>query len=44
MVVSSANNIDLVRIKHPGKSLVYIIQRNGPKTEPWGTPHIMVSM
>ena len=39
MVVSSANNIDLVRFKHPGKSFVYIMQLMVPKLS-LGVPHI----
>ena len=39
MVVSSANKIDLVRFKHPGKYLVYIIKVMVPKLS-LGVPHI----
>ena len=39
IVVSSANNIDLTTFKLSGKSFVYIINNNGPNTDPCGTPH-----
>ena len=44
MVVSSANTIVLVLVNNLCKSLVYIIKRSGPITDPWGTPYVIVSV
>jgi hypothetical protein len=40
-VVSSAKSIHWEYVKAFGKSLVYIINSRGPKTDPWGTPHVV---
>jgi len=40
--VSSENNIGiLLSFMVLGKSLIYIRNNNGPKTEPWGTPSVI---
>jgi hypothetical protein len=39
--VSSANSRGLVLLRHSGKSLMYNRNSNGPKIEPWGTPHLI---
>jgi hypothetical protein len=42
MLVSSANNIGiLLSFIVLGKSLMYIGNNSGPKTEPWGTPSVI---
>jgi len=41
--MSSANNRSLESAFMPrGRSLIYIINCNGPETDPWGTPHFIV--
>ena len=39
-VVSSANNLALVVWRHLGKSLIYKRNKNGPRLDPCGTPHL----
>ena len=41
-VVSSANNIDFVFVMACGKSFVYIINNKGQRTEPCGTPQVII--
>ena len=42
ILVSSANNIGiLLSFMVLGKSLTYIRNNSGPKTEPWGTPSVI---
>ena len=40
-VVSSANRIVLLLVIDMGKSFVYIMNSNGPRTDPCGTPEII---
>jgi hypothetical protein len=41
--MSSANNNNLESVFMPkGRSLIYIINSNGSKTDPWGTPHVII--
>ena len=40
MVVSSAKRTHLECLMDIGRSFVYIIKSSGPRTEPWGTPHV----
>ena len=39
--VSSANKKNLSLFDIFGKSLIYIRNKSGPRTEPWGTPHVI---
>ena len=39
-VVSCANNLALVVWRHLGKSLIYKRNKNGPRLDPCGTPHL----
>ena len=39
-VVSSANNLALVVWRHLGRSLIYNRNKNGPRLDPCGTPHL----
>ena len=41
MVVSSAKRIVFVRFRQDGRSFVYMINKRGPNTDPWGTPHFV---
>lgn len=40
---SSAYNIHLLWISRLMMSLIYILNRIGPNTEPWGTPYVTFS-
>ena len=39
MLVSSANNINSTKSDTLLKSLMYNKNNNGPRIDPWGTPH-----
>ena len=39
IVVSSAKIMHLVLFRHDGRSLIYIMNRRGPRTLLCGTPH-----
>ena len=41
MVVSSAKRTHLECLMDMGRSFVYIIKNNDPKTEPWRTRHVI---
>ena len=44
MLVSSANNINFNSLEQLGRSFIYIIKNNnGPRIEPWGTPHVTLN-
>ena len=38
MIVSSANSLESISSIYAGKSFIYMINKNGPMIEPWGTP------
>ena len=40
--VSSANMCGRPKRRELGRSFIYIKNRSGPKTEPWGTPCFVV--
>ena len=40
-MVSSANILTLPEGQHLGRSLIKSKKNKGPRTDPWGTPHVM---
>ena len=44
ILVSSANNIDMLASDTVDKSLMYIKKSNGPSIEPYGTPQLIFSV
>ena len=40
-LVSSANKIENISFETLLRSLIYIMNRIGPSTEPWGTPQVI---
>jgi hypothetical protein len=42
--VSSAKIIKCELVEHWGRSLMYNKKRSGPRTEPWGTPQVMLDI
>ena len=38
--VSSANILNNPSLQEFAKSFMYIMNNNGPNTDPWGTPHV----
>ena len=41
ILVSSANKIENILFETFLRSLIYNINKSGPSTEPWGTPHVI---
>ena len=40
-LVSSANKIENISFETLLRSLIYIMNKSGPSTEPWGTPQVV---
>ena len=40
-LVSSANEIENISFETLLRSLIYIMNKSGPRTEPWGTPQVI---